>query len=258
MRLFANLLITVSLCLGAIMAATAYVVPTSLPDAQFTDVTLNAPAGVRTDDAGKPVLDDEGNRVPLVEADGPDGEPTALTPEVLATLRDGGVKRVRVKQFAFSRWSGRWLFLLSAVGLGIGAWLVRMDAKAAHAAAAGTGESEHAGSPRQTLATIEQTVRDLHDRVLAMPTDRERLHAIVEVLGELQQNEITQFAESRTALVARYGLAGFANVMDGFAAGERQVNRAWSAAADGVVDEAVACLERAVHRFDDVTARLQG
>jgi len=256
-RLFANLLITLSLCLGAIMAATAYVVPTSLPDAQLAGTTLNADAGVKVDDAGNPVLDENGDPVPLVLTHSPDGEETTLTPELLATLRDAGVKRVRIKEFSLSRWSGVWLFLVSVAGLAVGASLLRIDARARRESAAGESPAGGTGSPKHTLAAIQQTLRNLHDRVGAMPSEPERLHAIIEELGELQQNELTQFAESRTELVAKYGLAGFANVMDAFSIGERQVNRAWSAAADGVADEALASLELAVQRFDEVTARLQ-
>jgi hypothetical protein len=37
-------------------------------------------------------------------------------------------------------------------------------------------------------------------------------------------------------------MGGYAELMDRFAAGERQINRAWSAAADGYLDEATRCL----------------
>ena len=55
----------------------------------------------------------------------------------------------------------------------------------------------------------------------------------------------SDFAEARNALVQRFGLEAFANVMTQFASGERFVNRAWSAAADGYIDEVHASLERA-------------
>lgn len=53
------------------------------------------------------------------------------------------------------------------------------------------------------------------------------------------------FADARESMIAEKGLAEFANVMTQFAAAERAVNRAWSAGADGYVDEVASCLERA-------------
>lgn len=54
-----------------------------------------------------------------------------------------------------------------------------------------------------------------------------------------------EFADARNALVQRFGLQGFADVMTDFASGERFVNRAWSASADGYMEEAASSLERA-------------
>ena len=45
-------------------------------------------------------------------------------------------------------------------------------------------------------------------------------------------------------------------IMDRFAAAERQINRAWSAAADGVYAEAETCLTTAVDRLDETAKTL--
>lgn len=253
MRLFANLIITAAVCLGVISAATAYVVPLSLPDERLEGLELNAPAGVQRDEQGSDVLDDAGRPVPLVPAES-DGEPTTLTPEVLGALRANGVERVRVKSFAFDRWSGRWWFLLAVVGLGAGAALIRVDARAQHAEEAGR-DHDAEGSPSAALAAIRSRVDALRARTGGGHADD--LHAIIEELGDLQQNEMARFAESRAALVARLGLAGYAAVMDAFATAERQINRAWSAAADGEADESLACLELAATRLTETAERLR-
>lgn len=59
-------------------------------------------------------------------------------------------------------------------------------------------------------------------------------------------DELRTFADGRESITTEYSLKRFADVMSPFAAGERAVNRAWSAAADGYIDEATDCLERAV------------
>ena len=54
---------------------------------------------------------------------------------------------------------------------------------------------------------------------------------------------LSDFAESRQALVKRFDIQVFAEVMTEFASAERYINRAWSASADGYVDEAKNSLE---------------
>jgi hypothetical protein len=44
-------------------------------------------------------------------------------------------------------------------------------------------------------------------------------------------------SSARESIAYSYGLAAYADVMSPFAAGERYLNRAWCASADGYVDE---------------------
>lgn len=50
---------------------------------------------------------------------------------------------------------------------------------------------------------------------------------------------LAEFADGRGVIQNRFGTAAYADVMTEFASGERYLNRAWSAAADGYVDEVV-------------------
>ena len=47
------------------------------------------------------------------------------------------------------------------------------------------------------------------------------------------------------ALIQRFGLTVFADVMTQFSSAERFVNRAWSASADGYMNEASSCIRQA-------------
>jgi hypothetical protein len=77
------------------------------------------------------------------------------------------------------------------------------------------------GAVRQLIASQEQIfVYDIHGRI-----DKE-------VAGEM-----ANFADARESMIHGLGLAEYAEVMDHFARGERFLNRAWSASADGYVDE---------------------
>ena len=66
---------------------------------------------------------------------------------------------------------------------------------------------------------------------------------VARIDGEIA-DELRTFADGRESMTAEHGLTLFADVMSPFAAGERAINRAWSAAADGYIDEATDCLER--------------
>ncbi len=62
---------------------------------------------------------------------------------------------------------------------------------------------------------------------------------------------LREFADAREAIIPQQGLHHYADIMTQFAAGERAINRAWSAAADGYVDEVEICLDRANAFFEN-------
>lgn len=69
-------------------------------------------------------------------------------------------------------------------------------------------------------------------------------------------DEFRSFADGRECMVPRFGLTVYADVMSHFASGERYMNRAWSAAADGYVDEAESCVRQSVELLQEATAEL--
>lgn len=234
------LLITIGLVLGVASVPTAYLPPLSLPDEGLIGLTLAAPAGeVRTEGMPEHVVGD-----PIVRPM-TDGQPTKVTAELLTTLRDAGVERIKVKEFALGRWSELWLFALACALLLGGAFLVRTDMKRRLAAAEAAAESNTTSSPEAALAAIVDAIESLRRDLPHMTTEHDRLAAFIDRLGEAQSTHVPAFVDARPLLISRLGLSGFAELMDRFAAMERQINRAWSAAADGVEEEALDCLERA-------------
>ena len=223
-----QLVIWGSLAAGALAAATGYVVSLDLPDEQLLELTLAADAGKVAPEAESPK--------PIVEKD------QTVTAELLQTLRQADVKNLRVKEFSFRRWRGKWYFLLALGGLAIGAYLTRRSSRPAKEDQL---DAQKADSPEQIFDAIQNEVAQLRADLPEMPSTENRLEAIVDRLGELQKTRITDFVEARTELVSTLGLAGYATLMDFFAATERQINRAWSAAADEVYHEAITCIEQA-------------
>jgi len=54
-----------------------------------------------------------------------------------------------------------------------------------------------------------------------------------------------------------HGLQAYADVMSSFAAGERYLNRVWSASADGYIDEVNAYMEKAQAQFVESLAKIR-
>lgn len=242
MKLLASLIIAASLVLGLIGAMTAYMAPLSLPDERLIGLELNSHAGLDPTDPKQ--------RTPLLKRE------HVLTQEDLAMLRGQKVSRVHVKTFSVRRWSGWPLFVLGAVGMVGGAIMLKSHRRASllEAAAATARPGSHVG-PEAAFESIRSGVAQLQ-RELPMLAPDDRLRAILEILGEIQRTHVPAFVAGRPQLSARLGLAGYAQLMDSFAAAERQINRAWSAAADEVLDEALERVEFAAALLEEAEKKL--
>jgi hypothetical protein len=152
-----------------------------------------------------------------------------------------------VQEFSLTRWRGKWAFAGAVLGLLVGAVLLRSASRRAIASVEGTGMAE---LPEQALRAIKETIEGLR-------RERAGLGVILDRVGELQKTHMLAFVEARPALISRLGLGGYAELMDRYAAAERQINRAWSAAADGVHEEAVSCLDLAAVYLEEAQGRLQ-
>lgn len=271
MKHIGNLLLVIGVIFGALAAATAYLVPLSAPDDAFKlsengeprYVTLSSPAGA-TEATGEEIeelrarfeageisatelLKKKEALTPIAEK----GE--EVTPELLAELRDANVQFIRVAEFGFMRWPHWWVFLGSAALLLVGSMMLRAASKA-EVEKAGISPRTGAGAavaPEESLASIRDAIDGLRRDLPGMPDSEQRLEAVMERLGDAQAVHVVSFIEARPALVSRLGLGGYAELMDRFAALERQINRSWSAAADGVEEESLDCLERAAALLEE-------
>lgn len=253
MKLIANLLLAISVAIGALAASTAYLAPLSLSDERLVGLTLNA-------DAGR-VQNADGSHAPLVERG------RKLTAESLAALRANTVSRngielptryVSVKEFAFDRWRGRWMFLSALAGLLVGGLMMRSASKKELAEAdakASTAPPEESpeGAIRAVLATLDDLSRDMAD----IADTRARCQMIVQRVGELQVSHLPAFVEAKPRLIARMGLSSYAELMGHFSYGERMLNRAWSTAADGHIGEATTSLRNAREPLQTTAATLR-
>ncbi|HUG13206.1 MAG TPA: hypothetical protein VMM36_19470 [Opitutaceae bacterium] len=243
MKWFTPLLLALSLAAGTIACMTAYsprLAAVESAVAAGEEIELGAPSGKSVNAAGE--------TMPIATAG------ARLTPEIVATLRAAGVERVRVQQFSFARWSHAWMFAAAAAGLAIGAVLVRREIRASREAS--LNESGSSQSPVAALTGMRDTLRKLDSEMPALREASRGMKRVTDELGELQATHVDTILQSRDRIIAAGGLAGFATFMSAFSVMERQINRAWSAAADDVPDEAGDSIRRALLLVDDVLKAL--
>lgn len=119
----------------------------------------------------------------------------------------------------------------------------------------------HARS-EHTLASNRGHIEDSLDRILSQLRDLDSKKTDIppyDLRFEVDKRfraDLNRFAEARQSLAHIYGLQAYADIMSAFAAGERYLNRVWSASADGYVDEAREYIGRATEQFEEARTRL--
>ena len=134
--------------------------------------------------------------------------------------------------FRFKNESNEWAtinwpwFIASVVVGAIGIAIYR------RAKFAASGESDRVQSEFDCL---QPALENLIKEVAQLKSDLAELapSEIAKRIDERIADDLRTFAEARESIIPKRGLAEYANIMTQFAAGERAVNRAWSAGADG-------------------------
>lgn len=142
-----------------------------------------------------------------------------------------------------SKDSINWLHYGIALAIGIvGVVLLRV---AAHSEKRGDSKVEgHLANVESGLAEIITKIRPL-----AQQFDPQKVYDLPDVIDSQFELPISRFVEAREAIAHRYGVDAYAAVMSEFATAERYLNRVWSCAAEGYVDEASAYLVNSSERF---------
>ena len=140
------------------------------------------------------------------------------------------------------------MFVIAAMGAIFGVLMVKR-ADSAHA----QSDTVLATNRGELRESIDNVVRDLQRMVEAADRQGEALRA--EIDNRLRE-DLRRFAEARESMVHLYGLQTYADIMSSFAAGERYINRVWSASVDGYDKEAEIYLEKAARQFADAQSQL--
>ena len=145
-----------------------------------------------------------------------------------------------------TNWS---IFVPAALAAILGVVLVKRHARGAatadHVLTANRGELSD--SLVSIVANLQQMV-DAGERIPVADLRRE--------IDARLRDDLRRFADARESLVHLHGLQTYADIMSEFAAGERYVNRVWSASADGYDLEARTYLGKAARQFREAARRL--
>jgi hypothetical protein len=99
----------------------------------------------------------------------------------------------------------------------------------------------------RAVALLRARIADLEARVTELWDARDgvEVHDVRDRIDADLMPPISEFVDARESMIGVYGIEVYAKVMTDFALGERLLNRAWCASADGYVDEVWQCIDRA-------------
>jgi len=141
------------------------------------------------------------------------------------------------------------LFVVAAIAAIAGLVLIKREASA-HAKSDEVLEVNR-GELRDSLQNIVRDLGEIVGDQTAKGADlRDRIDLKL-------RDDLRRFADARESMVHLFGLQTYADIMSSFAAGERYINRVWSASADGYDGEAATYLEKAATQFADAQQQLQ-
>ena len=140
------------------------------------------------------------------------------------------------------------IFAFSAAAAVLGLVLFKRQASAQ--ARSGTVLDVNRGELRESIQNI---VRDLDEIVAGEQIDGGQLR---ERIDQDLRTDLRRFADARESMVHLFGLQTYADIMSCFAAGERYINRVWSASADGYDGEANTYLLKAAGQFREAQEQL--
>ncbi len=107
------------------------------------------------------------------------------------------------------------------------------------------------GKLASNMQEITSTLQRIVDGMVRLNTEKNSINTY-DMRHRIDENiaaDILAFADTRETIAALFGLAVYADIMSHFAAGERYLNRVWSASADGYIDEVSTYLEKSRYQF---------
>lgn len=136
-----------------------------------------------------------------------------------------------------------WGFFIPAMAVGVaGVVILRVTIKK---------HKKGAGKVGADIQNIEKSLSNIVRNMTTFSRDKKNIN-VYDIHGKIDDlfiDDIETFLEARESIIHQYDMQSYADMMNHFAAGERYLNRSWSASADGYVDESNASVEKSLEQF---------
>ncbi len=145
----------------------------------------------------------------------------------------------------------QWCYFIAALAFGaVSIVFVRIG---------GHQEKRADGKLATNMQAIEASLSRIVQNITRLNKEKQSIdtYQIRNRIDELFIEDIDAFIQARESIAHVHGLAAYADVMSCFAAGERYLNRVWSASADGYIDEVNAYLDKAQEQFVESLNRIK-
>jgi hypothetical protein len=121
-------------------------------------------------------------------------------------------------------------------------------------------ERTHADTISANLGAIGSSLESVVEKVRDLDQNKDELdvYDLRHHIDEKFPDDLDAFVQARQSIIHSFGLQAYADVMNPFAAGERYLNRVWSASADGYIDEAHVYLAKAREQFEQTLEVYRG
>ncbi len=144
----------------------------------------------------------------------------------------------------------RWDLFLATLGVGIaGLALIHLAKR---------GKTRLKGRLVSNMQNIETSLSQIVENVAQLNREKHSVNTyeVRHRIDEFFPENLAAFVEARESIAEIHGLHAYADIMSYFAAGERYLNRVWSASADGYVDEVNTYLDKAHAQFVETLHRI--
>ena len=120
-------------------------------------------------------------------------------------------------------------------------------------------KSHSEGALKGNLENLTRSIEQIVENIARLNGQMDRMHPyeVHERIDQLFPEDLNTFVEARESIGHIYGLQAYADVMNEFAAGERYLNRVWSASVDCYIDDVHEYLQRAKHQFEEASRKLR-
>jgi hypothetical protein len=119
-------------------------------------------------------------------------------------------------------------------------------------------EAREEGKLATNIANVESALVRILENLKGLNAKKDEMspYDVRHELDRLLVDDLTMFVDERRSIAYVYSLQDYGDIMSHFAAGERYLNRTWTASADGYVNEVKEYLVKAHEQFEVSLSKL--